>query len=120
MAEIGRQLLARHRLSFAVDGERKRETVRDDVVQRLDCAAARDVLDVDDLFFWLRPRVRLKPANRFEVIPERAGSGHEPPRIVFIDALPPEVEKDQPVLKYREPLFDLGLKRTRGEVLRIF
>jgi hypothetical protein len=33
MAEISRQFLARHRLPLAADGERKREAVRDDVVQ---------------------------------------------------------------------------------------
>src|SRR4029077_21105158 len=73
-----------------------------------------------DLLFRFRQRVRLKPANSFEVIPERTRSGHEPARVVLIDALPPQVEKHQSVVECREALLDLGLKRTRGEVFRIF
>jgi hypothetical protein len=51
------------------------------------------------------------------VIPERARSGHKPARVVFIDALPPQVEKHQSVVERREPLLDLGLKRTSGSVV---
>src|SRR6185295_12632900 len=86
----------------------------------MDCAATRDVLDVDDLLFRFRQRVGLKPANGFEVIPERTCSGHELPRAILIDALPPQVEKYQPVVQSRQSLLNLGLKRTRGKVFRIF
>ena len=119
VAKIGGQFLARHRLPFAVDGEGECKGVRDDVVERMDGAATRDVLDVDDLLFRFGQRVRLKPANGFKVISKRAGSSHEPAGILLIDALPPEIEKYQPILKCREPLFDLSLKRTSGEVFRV-
>ena len=62
----------------------------------------------------------LKPADGFEVISERASSGHEPAGIVLIDALPPKVEKHQSVLERREPFFNLGFKRTSGQIFRIF
>jgi hypothetical protein len=120
MPEIGGEFLPRHRLLLALDCEGKHEGVRHHVVQRMDCATACDVLDIDDFFFRLGQGVGLKPADRFEVIPERAGSGHEPQGILLIDALPPEVEKYQSVLKRREPLLDFGLKRTCCEVFRIF
>src|SRR6476661_1265579 len=86
----------------------------------MECTATRDVLDVDDLLFRFRQRVGLKPANGFKVIPERTRSRHELARGILIDALPPQVEKYQPVVQGRQSLLNFGLKRTRSEVFRIF
>src|SRR6185295_9393653 len=113
VAKIGCQFLARHRLPFAVDGEREGEGVRDDVVQRMDGAATCDVLDVDDFLFWFGECVGLKPANGFEVVPERACSGHEPAGILLIDALPPEIEKYQPILEAAAAISSLRVSSGR-------
>src|SRR5262245_35094212 len=120
MPEVSGQFLACHRLPSAVGGEGKRKGVCYDVVQGVNCAAAGDVLDVDDLLFWFGQRVGLKSPNGFEVVSKCAGSGHKPALRFLIDALPPEIEKHQPVLERREPFLNLGLKRASGEVFRVF
>src|ERR1041384_2431615 len=86
----------------------------------MDCVATRDVLDIDDLLLRFRQCVGLKPTNGFEVIPECTRSGLEPTRVVCIDALPPQIKKYQPIVQCRQTLLNCALKRTRGEVFRIF
>src|SRR6185295_1338777 len=120
VAEVGCQFLTCHRHPVTLDGEHEHEIVCDDIVQRMNCASACDVLDIDDLLFWFRERVGLKPANGFQVVTKRAGFCHEPACVALIDALPPEIKKYHSVLKRNDPLLDLRLKRTSGEVFCIF
>src|SRR5678809_1375718 len=120
MAEVDCQFLACHRHPVTLDGEGEHETVRDDIVQRMNCASACEVLDIDDLLFRFRECVVLKPANGFQVVTKRAGFCHEPACVALIDALPPEIEKYHSVLKRDDPLLDLRLKRTSGEIFCIF
>src|SRR5256886_13066664 len=98
-SEVARELLAGQALSYAVDRERKREAVREHVIEGVDRVAPGYVLDVDDLLFGFRERVVLEPADRFEMVPEISRCLEQPGCAFLIHLLPPEIEEQDAVLQ---------------------
>ena len=119
-SKIGRQGLPIHRLLLPFDAHREGEAIGDDIVELMDGALAGDVLDVDDLLFGLREGMRLEAPDSFQVIPEVSAVRHQSFRIRFIHTLPPQIEKEEMVMKRGEVLLDFVFKRSGLQLFRIF
>src|SRR5215467_15131151 len=110
VTQVGRQFLSRECEPLALHSEGKRKAIGDDVVELIDRAAAGDVLNIDNLFFWFTQGMGLVPANRFQMVSDRTRSRHEPPRVVLIHTLPPEIEIEQTVAQDGQPFLHLRSK----------
>ncbi len=119
LADEDHQLAAGQFASLAVNIELKAVAIGDRIVQDCQCIGAGDILDIDNLLFWLAERMGLELAQCFEIVAVIAAGRHQALRIGFIQLFPPDFEEQTTVLQAGEELVDARQKCLGRLVLGI-
>ena len=113
------QRIPGERLGLAIDLDGEGVAVCDQVVECLQGAHARGVLDVDDLLFGFGQGVRLEETHRLQPISPIAGDVQQADRVGLVQLLPPQLEGQDPVISLCRKLVYLSDQRLRGLVLGV-